>query len=309
MQKVNNLIVAPYFEDAAADEFCLELSKHISNEDYVLMIDDGSVRAPFERGLLTKNGIRGSVIHLIRNVGHQVAISVGIDYAVKHFNFNTLVTMDSDGEDRPEDIHKLDRILKESDSDVVVALRRSRKESVKFKIFYFFYKIFFRCLVGRTLRFGNFIAFTNIAAKRLSSSSETSLHLASAVLNSKLRIGRAELDRGNRYLGDSKMNFVALTLHGLRSIMVFSDQVLVRLTLLSIFVAAFVILAMFVATGMKISGAAIPGWYSTGGGILLILLFQAGFMALMMLLLSGKIKNTPASNLDIGRLISEVKSG
>ena len=102
------------------------------------------------------------------------------------------------------------------------------------------------------------------------------------------------------------MNIVSLTLHGLRSIMVFSDQVLVRITLFSVLFAVVVIIAMVAMTAMKISGAAIPGWYSTGGGILIVLLFQAGFMALMMLLITGKINNRPVTSTNWSRLILDV---
>ena len=54
------------------------------------------------------------------------------------------------------------------------------------------------------------------------------LNLAGCVLTSKLRVKTLDIDRGKRYNGESKMNFVSLTLHGFRALMVFAEDVLVR---------------------------------------------------------------------------------
>jgi len=304
--KVDNLILVPYFEDVAAPIFCERLAECTNANDHVVVVDDGSVTTPFDESLLTGNNLSGTVIRLARNVGHQMALVVGVDYVTNNFEFATLTIMDSDGEDKPSDIQRLLEQLKQDGLDVVVATRRSRVESLRFKLFYLVYKLLFRILVGRVIGFGNFMVLTQPAAHRISLSPEVQLHLAASVINSKLKMGTVLLDRGRRYQGTSKMNIVSLTLHGLRSIMVFSDQVLVRITLFSVLFAVVVIIAMVAMTAMKISGAAIPGWYSTGGGILIVLLFQAGFMALMMLLITGKINNRPVTSTNWSRLILDV---
>ena len=50
------------------------------------------------------------------------------------------------------------------------------------------------------------------AAKRLVAMQELWIHIAGCVLTSKLRIDNCLLDRGSRYAGQSKMNFVGLAL-------------------------------------------------------------------------------------------------
>jgi len=295
--KCKNLILAPYFEDLAAKIFCAELANNLGVNDRLIIVDDGSLEHPFDVSWMQSQGIKGYVLRLARNVGHQQALATGLCYAASSLEFDSLTILDSDGEDRPEDIKQL---LSELDhrNDVVVARRRSRVESVKFKLFYQIYRFIFRVLVGRIIGFGNFMAMNYRAAKRMSISPETQLHVAAAVINSKLRIGQVSLNRGARYQGTSKMNLVSLTLHGLRSVMVFSDQVLVRITLLSVAFGAAVIIAMLAMTLMKLSGTAIPGWYSTGGGILILMLTQAAFIALMMLLQSGKFLSKSVLNKD-----------
>ena len=69
--------------------------------------------------------------------------------------------MDSDGEDKPSDIQRLLEQLKQDGLDVVVATRRSRVESLRFKLFYLVYKLLFRILVGRVFGFGNFNGFNS----------------------------------------------------------------------------------------------------------------------------------------------------
>ncbi len=285
--KCKNLILAPYFEDVAAEDFCKDLAKQIEAEDKVLIVDDGSLELPFDEAWMTQSGLKGQIVRLVRNVGHQQALHTGLSYAVANIEFETVTILDSDGEDLPADISTLIEQL-QGENDVVVAKRRSRVESLKFKAFYQVYRALFRILVGRVIGFGNFMSMSKSAAKRLSVSSESQLHIAASVINSRLSIKEVALDRGRRYRGTSRMNLVSLTLHGLRSVMVFSDQVLVRITLLSMAFGLVVIIAMLLMTVMKITGAAIPGWYSTGGGILILMLTQAAFMALMMLLMSGK---------------------
>jgi hypothetical protein len=301
-----NIIIAPYYEDAAADDFCREIAKQMSKGDHLIIVDDGSTKFKFDESLLHKNRISGIVLRLSRNVGHQAALVVGVDYALKSFDFKTLSILDSDGEDNPAHIVELLNELRTKNLDMVVAKRLSRVESMKFKAFYLVYKLIFRMLVGKNIGFGNFMVMTKSAARRLLTMPEVQLHLAASVMASNQNIGHVYLDRGKRYQGQSKMNLVSLTLHGLKSIMVFSDQVLVRITLFSILFAVLVLIAMFIMTWMKVIGTAIPGWYSTGGGILIVLFFQVGFLALMTLLISGKVNNRSFLTPDWSKLILSI---
>src|SRR5215211_7064541 len=67
----------------------------------LLIVDDGSVngiQAP------ASNVISSQVLRLCRNIGHQKAIAVGMAYIREHLQFDKVVIMDGDGEDRPEDV-------------------------------------------------------------------------------------------------------------------------------------------------------------------------------------------------------------
>ena len=66
---------------------------------------------------------------------------------------------------------------------------------------------------------------------------ELNLHLAATVLRSGLGLHRLPIDRGPRYDGRSKMSFVDLTSHGLRSIAVFGETVLTRIVIAAFLLA------------------------------------------------------------------------
>src|SRR5690606_35111638 len=132
----------------------------------------------------------------------------------------------------------------------------------RFKAFYAVYKRFFSLMTGRAISFGNFMALKSTAVKRLVAMQELSIHVAGAVLASKLRASYCPLDRGPRYAGQSKMNFVGLVLHGFKGLMVFAEDVLVRVGIACTGVAVFAIIAATAAIVLKLIGFSTPGWFS-----------------------------------------------
>ena len=220
------------------------------------------------------------------------AIAVGLSWVAQRFGnaAQRIVTMDSDGEDVPATIAELVKPLDRADVDVVVAQRRNRVETLRFRIFYWLYKRLFHLMAGRRISFGNFMAMKPMAAKRLAGMHELWIHVAGSVLASKLRIVGCPLDRGPRYAGRSKLNFVGLALHGFRGLMVFAEDVLVRVGIACAAVAAVSVAAMAVAVVLKLVGLATPGWFSVALGILLLVLLQTGTLTLTMLMLTGVVR-------------------
>jgi len=118
----------------------------------------------------------------------------------------------------------------------VVAPRTTRKTNLKFKILYKFYKIFFGILTGKKLDFGNFSALKPRAVSKLVSHPELWMHIGATILNSNLRIDYCPLPRGERYFGISKANNISLIQHGIRSVVVFADRVIVRALIVTSFI-------------------------------------------------------------------------
>jgi glycosyltransferase involved in cell wall biosynthesis len=287
------IVVMPVYEDAqASTRLFQELAKLYGDRVHVVAVDDGSVHQPVSVAWLQQAGVAGTVITLKRNEGHQRAIAVGLSYAAERFGgtAQSIVTMDSDGEDVPASIAELVAPLQAPEVDVVVAQRRSRVETLRFRLFYEVYKRVFHLLTGRRISFGNFIAMKPAAARRLCTMHEMWIHVAGSVLGSRLRIAACPLDRGPRYAGRSKLNFVGLALHGFRGLMVFAEDVLVRVGIACAGIAALSLLGGLAAIVLKIGGLATPGWFSVALGILLLVFLQTGTMTLTMLMLSGVVR-------------------
>jgi hypothetical protein len=292
---INNhslIVVTPVYEDVeASSRLFKELVQEFKLKVYVVAVDDGSVKQPLFIASLEQAGVQGVVLKLRRNVGHQRAIAIGLGYASEHIQpGQQIVVMDSDGEDLPSTIHALLKNLESEDVDVVVAQRKSRVETWRFKAFYQIYKRFFSLMTGRAISFGNFMAMKPHAVQRLVVMQELSIHVAGAVLASKLRAATCSLDRGPRYAGQSKMNFVGLVLHGFKGLMVFAEDVLVRVGIACAAIAGIAVFGAATAVILKLLGYSTPGWFSIALGILVLMFLQTGALALMTLMLTGVVR-------------------
>lgn len=307
------IVVTPVFEDTVVFQVLLrELRRVVPSGLYVVAVDDGSVVTPLTTQVHRDAAVPGAVVTLKRNMGHQRAISAGLRCIAEHIRpGQTVVIMDSDGEDVPADLHTLLAGLESASVDVAVAQRASRAEGLVFRLFYFLYKRLFRLLTGRPIAFGNFMAMGDRAVRRLACMPELDLHLAATVLASKLRVGQQALDRGARYAGQSKMNFVALILHGFRALMVFTEDVLVRVSLSCVLVAILSVLLACTAVVLKLTGYSSPGWFSVALGVLVLIFLQTGTISLMTLLLTGisraKQAVHPADHLTLIDRITEAR--
>ena len=286
------VVVTPVFEDfEASSRLFKELAVQFGNDVFVVAVDDGSVKQPLEIERLLNAGIEGVVLKLRRNVGHQRAIAIGLGYVSEHMQpEQRVVVMDSDGEDLPSTIPALLAQLESDQTDVVVAERKSRVETLRFKVFYALYKGFFGLMTGRSISFGNFMALKPASVRRLVAMRELSIHVAGAVLASKLRTSVCPLDRGPRYAGQSKINFVGLVLHGFKGLMVFAEDVLVRGGIACAGIAVLSVIGAVAAIVLKLIGFSTPGWFSIALGILILMFLQTGALALVTLMLTGVVR-------------------
>jgi polyisoprenyl-phosphate glycosyltransferase len=302
------VIVTPVFEDGDSARILFKrLAAACTHPLHIVVIDDGSVRSPPQIEDLTAAGVSGEILRLRRNMGHQRAIATGICHIAETRRPAAVICMDSDGEDVPEVIPELLERLAKGDVDIVVAERRKRSEGLVFRVFYQLYRGLFETLTGRAIRFGNFSALSGRAVRRLSSMQEIWVHLAASLMTSRLPVASVLTDRGTRYSGKSKMSFVSLALHGMRSVMVFADEVLVRVGTFSIILAGSSIGLIVLATLLKFIGFSTPGWFSTALGILLIIVLQAAMLMFVTLMVAGIFRSAPPIvSVDLKRLIDEI---
>ena len=262
------VIVIPVFDDWEC------LKKQIGNLDSVMngrscelsivAVNDGSSFAcPLKKvDFKTLSVIKSiEVVNLVRNVGHQRAITLGLACVQHHKPCDFVIVMDSDGEDRAEDVPRLLEESQRSPDHIIFARRAKRSEGPVFRIFYHLYRILFRLLTATPIAFGNFCAIPYPVLKRLGYVSELWNHFASGVIRSRIPIVSIPTERGKRFSGRSKMDFTSLIILGLSAIAVSLDRVAVRLILASIGLILFSIAAIAAVVAIRfLTDLAIPGW-------------------------------------------------
>jgi polyisoprenyl-phosphate glycosyltransferase len=188
--------------------------------------------------------------------------------------------MDSDGEDRPEDVVRMLSTFRADPGGIVVAKRAERSEGPLFRVFYGLYKALFSALTGKVIDFGNFCLIPRALLGRLVFMPETWNHLAAAIVRSRLKIHRLETRRGTRYAGRSHMNLVQLMIHGLSAISVLSDAVFVRVLILAALSSSLAVMGIAVTVALRLfTELAVPGWASNVVGTMLLILFQTVLLA------------------------------
>ena len=259
------VIVIPCFnEETVIKRFLDELEAVLSTTPFgfvVVMVDDCSTDGT--QTVLKESGFRDEAhtlkpIRLTFNCGHQGAIRQGLRYA-ERYEADGYIVMDSDGEDDPAAIAALTESI---GHDIVFVKRGKRSESILFKTFYALYKVLFRVISGNHIYFGNFSMISRRAL--LSVNRQEFVHYPAFLSKTRFSKTHIRVDRRKRIDGTSKMNFDSLVMHGLMSLVEYSEQLLflfIRILLaMMVFLAAVV---GFVAYEYFIKHRAIAGWTST----------------------------------------------
>lgn len=223
------------------------------------------------------------------NLGHQRAIVYALRKTLpKIADEDIVITLDADGEDRPEDIPRMLAPLPErssSDQRIVLALRTKRNESLSFKVMYRLFRLLFRTLTGTTVQTGNFATMPGSVAKRVVLHPTFDLAYSSTILALDLPIDYVPCERGERYAGKSKMTYVKLAMHGVSMLMPFTDRIAIR----ALFVfAATLGLGAAIALAcalLALFGVAVPAWLALValGAAVVSLVALANFVTLFVL--------------------------
>jgi hypothetical protein len=244
----------------------------------VLLVDDGSTIAkPPSIGQSQFTSIETvEILSLRRNLGHQRAIAVGLSYLEANRIGCAVVVMDCDGQDDPQDVPRLVRACIDNGGEkIIFAARMRRSESLTFRVFYHLYRLIHFLLTGVPVRVGNFSVIPWQVLNRLVAVSELWNHYAAAVHKARFPMGFVPTERRPRLEGPTRMDVVALVVHGLSAMAVFGDRIGVRLLILVGFGMVFAVAALIFAIGVRLlDPMAIPGLATYVTGLLLIMLMQ-----------------------------------
>jgi glycosyltransferase involved in cell wall biosynthesis len=209
--------------------------QNINHEISVIVVDDAST---FDRQLEIENLSNINSIKILimkENRGHARCIAAGLKYIFEKEEFDYVIPMDGDGEDRPEEIKEFIKSIKNNPEQTVVGERVKRSEAFIFKFCYFFHKILTLVFTGHFIKFGNFTCLTKSAVEKLVNEKATWNSFSGALTKVEKNKISIRSTRGKRYFGPSKMSFSNLLKHSLSIISVFRNGVLIRSALFIIF--------------------------------------------------------------------------
>ena len=209
-------------------------------EVLVLIINDGSTEERTVTELSFKNIKTVRVMNMKQNRGHARCNAAGLKYLTEKEDFDYVILMDGDGEDRPEELTSLFNKSKENSLKTVTANRIKRSEGSFFKLLYECHKILTYVFTGKLVKFGNYSCLPKKEASRLAQEACIWSSFSGSV--TKIISDRVSVPsiRGKRYFGPSQMSFFKLLVHSFSIIAVFKGSVIVRSILFLIFYLFFV---------------------------------------------------------------------
>ena len=204
----------------------------------ILIINDASVENQTKTELSFKKIKSVRIINMKQNRGHARCNAAGLKYLTEKENFDHVILMDGDGEDRPEELTLLFNKSKENPSKTVTLNRIKRSEGLFFKLLYECHKILTYIFTGKLIKFGNYSCLPKEHAARLLKEACIWSSFSGSV--TKVISDRVSVPsiRGQRYFGPSQMNLFSLLVHSFSIIAVFREAVIIR-SVLFLFVYLF----------------------------------------------------------------------
>ena len=248
----NFIILIPLFNDwKSVSKLLKEIDLQTNNweaEVSVIIVNDASTNERLSTKLSYTNLKSVRVMNMKRNQGHARCYATGLKFLTEKEDFDYVITMDGDGEDRPEELILLFKKTKENSLKAVTANRIKRSEGPFFKLLYECHKILTYVFTGKLIKFGNYSCLPKEDAVKLSKEACIWSSFSGSV--TKIISDRASVPsiRGKRYFGPTQMNFFKLLVHSFSIIAVFRGSVIVRSALFLIFYLFFIYNSLSIIT-------------------------------------------------------------
>ena len=177
------------------------------------------------------------ILNMKENRGHARCNAFGIRYVFRNKEFDYLLLMDGDGEDRPIEVKSLIDKINEENTVSVVAKRVQRSEGPIFKSLYQIHKLITFLFTGKNINFGNYSILTKKDVEKLYSKASLWSSFSGTVKKNVKVLNEINSLRGLRYFGPSQMSLFKLLIHSFSIIAVFKYQVFLRSTFIIIILA------------------------------------------------------------------------
>ena len=206
----------------------------------IIIVNDASNHDRPEEDKNLENIHSLKIINMKKNQGHARCIAAGLKYIFEKEDFDYVIPMDGDGEDRPEEIKEFIDKIKDSNGKPIVGLRVKRSEGPIFIICYQIHKLSTLTFTGKSIKFGNFTCLPKATVEKLINEKATWNSFSGSLTKIENDLLSTPSIRGPRYFGPSKMSFYNLIKHSLSIISVFRKTFLIRSALFIILYILFI---------------------------------------------------------------------
>ncbi len=233
------VILVPIYNDRESLKLLVENInseiKDLNHEISLVVINDASSQQIIDTYPNIENISSFEIINMKENRGHARCIASGLKYIFEKKDFDFVIPMDGDGEDRPQEIKNFLQLSEQSGEKSITGERVKRSEGLFFQLCYQFHKFLTLAFTGQSIKFGNFTCLSKSTVKKMLEEKATWNSFSGSLKKVEKDLISTPSIRGKRYFGPSQMSFFNLLKHSLSIISVFRKTVLIRSALFIIF--------------------------------------------------------------------------
>ena len=233
------VILIPIYNDREALKLLIQnindVIEGVNAEISLVVINDASSQQIIDNYPNIENIQSIEIVNMKENRGHTRCIASGLKYVFEKKEFDYVIPMDGDGEDRPEEIKNFIEASENSQGKSIVGERVKRSESLFFKTCYHFHKFLTLSFTGQSIKFGNFTCLSKSTVEKMIKEKATWNSFSGSLKKTEKELLSVPSIRGPRYHGPSQMSFFKLLKHSLAIISVFRKIVLIRSALFIVF--------------------------------------------------------------------------
>ena len=226
------IILIPIYNDRESLKLLIENInseiKDLNHDVSLVVINDASSQQILDTYPNIENINSIEIVNMKENRGHARCIASGLKYIYDKKEFDFVIPMDGDGEDRPEEIKNFIELSKEVGDKTIIGERVKRSEGLFFQICYQFHKFLTLAFTGHSIKFGNFTCLSKSTIKKMIEEKATWNSFSGSLKKIEKELISMPSKRGKRYFGPSQMSFFNLLKHSLSIISVFRKTVLIR---------------------------------------------------------------------------------
>ena len=165
------IILIPLYNDwKSVSKLLKEIDSQVSSwkaEVSVILVNDASTEEISGLDANYQKIKSVKILNMKENRVHQRCIATGLKYICKNEDFDRVIVMDADGEDRPEELNDFFKKSEENPNMTITGNRFKRSEGIFFKILYEVHKVLTLIFTGKLIKFGNFTCLPKAHVQKL----------------------------------------------------------------------------------------------------------------------------------------------